>query len=134
VLDSTYKVILKQLELNQKIYFLDFGTFEMYERVGGDKLMGNVELGEGTILRYIPPRNRIKFVTSDALDRAINEGDFKMPNRRNSNKKTRAQIVKDYNERHKKDKPTSEELLVKALNTTKARHEKEEDEIRRLGK
>ena len=32
VLDSLYKVVLKQLKLNERIYFMDFGAFETYER------------------------------------------------------------------------------------------------------
>ena len=41
VLDALYKVTLKQLELNQRIYLLDFGAFEVYERPSGDKVMGD---------------------------------------------------------------------------------------------
>lgn len=37
VLDSLYKVVLKQLKLNERIYFMDFGAFEIYERPSGDK-------------------------------------------------------------------------------------------------
>ncbi len=133
VLDSLYKVILKQLQLNNRIYFMDFGAFEMYERPSGDKVMGDFDNG-GTIVRYVPPRNKIQFKVSDPLDRAINEGEFKPPNRRKLNKKTRAQIVREYNERHKNEKPTSEELLVKALNVSQARQENDDWKARRAKK
>ena len=133
ILDSLYKVILKQLELNKRIYFMDFGAFELYERPSGDKKMGDFENG-GTVIRYIAPRNRVWFKSSDALDRAINEGEFKPPNRKKKNKKTRAQIVKEYNARHKKEKPTTEELLVKALNVSQARQENDEWKVRQAKK
>ena len=37
ILEATYSVILKQLELNDRIYFYNFGAFEISERPGGDK-------------------------------------------------------------------------------------------------
>ena len=130
VLDAFYKVILKQLELNQRIYLLDFGAFEVYERPSGDKVMGDFENG-GTIVRYIAPRNKIAFIPSDALDNAINEGGYVVPTRKKKGAKSRRQIIKEYNERHKKDKPTTEELLVKALNVSQARQENDEFKVRR---
>ena len=130
VLDALYKVILKQLELNQRIYFNDFGAFELKERPSGDKAMGNFNVGE-TVVRYVEARNKIVFKTSDALDRAINEGEFVRPTRKKKNRKSRAQIVREYNDRHKADKPTTEELLVKALNVSQARKENDEFKVRR---
>ena len=130
VLDALYKVTLKQLELNQRIYFNDFGAFELKERPSGDKAMGNVNAGQ-TVVRYVEARNKIVFKTSDALDRAINEGEFVMPTRKKKNRKSRAQIVREYNDRHKADKPTTEELLVKALNVSQARKENDEFKVRR---
>ena len=130
VLDALYKVILKQLELNKRIYFNDFGAFELKERPSGDKAMGNFNVGE-TVVRYVEARNKIVFKTSDALDRAINEGEFVMPTRKKKNRKSRAQIVREYNDRHKADKPTTEELLVKALNVSQARKENDEFKVRR---
>lgn len=133
MLDSLYKVVLKQLELNNRIYFMDFGAFEMYERNSGDKKMGDFENG-GTIIRYVAPRNKILFKPSEALDRSINEDNFTPPNRRKKNKKSRAQIVREYNERHKNEKPTTEELLVKALNVSQARQENDEWKVRKAKK
>ena len=130
VLDALYKVTLKQLELNQRIYFNDFGAFELKERPSGDKAMGNFNVGE-TVVRYVEARNKIVFKTSDALDRAINEGEFVMPTRKKKNRKSRAQIVREYNDRHKVDKPTTEELLVKALNVSQARKENDEFKVRK---
>ena len=40
-------------------------------------------------------------------------------------------IVREYNERHKAEKPTTEELLVKALNVSQARKENDEFKVRR---
>lgn len=130
VLDALYKVILKQLELNKRIYFNNFGAFELKERPSGDKTMGTFIQGE-TVVRYIEARNKILFKPSDALDRAINEGGFVMPTRRKDKRKSRAQIVREYNERHKAEKPTTEELLVKALNVSQARKENDEFKVRR---
>jgi len=130
VLDALYKVILKQLELNKRIYFNNFGAFELKERPSGDKTMGTFIQGE-TVVRYIEARNKILFKSSDALDRAINEGGFVMPTRKKDRRKSRAQIVREYNERHKAEKPTTEELLVKALNVSQARKENDEFKVRR---
>ena len=130
VLDALYKVILKQLELNKRIYFNNFGAFELKERPSGDKAMGTFIQGE-TVVRYIEARNKILFKPSDALDRAINEGEFVMPTRKKDRRKSRAQIVREYNERHKAEKPTTEELLVKALNVSQARKENDEFKVRR---
>lgn len=133
VLDALYKVILKQLELNQRIYFNNFGAFELKERPSGDKAMGTFTAGE-TIIRYVEAKNKIMFKPSEALNRAINEGDFVMPTRRKDKRKSRAQIVREYNERHKAEKPTTEELLVKALNVSQARKENDEFKVRRAKK
>ena len=70
VLDSLYKVVLKQLKLNERIYFMDFGAFEIYERPSGDKKMGNFEEG-GSIIRYIAPKIKVLFKPSEALERAM---------------------------------------------------------------
>lgn len=129
VLDATYKVILKQLELNGRIYFYNFGAFELKERPSGDVRGGNFISGE-SVIRYIPPRNKIFFNVSDSFERAVNEGEFKAPSLRKKYRKSRAQIIKDYNDKHKKDKPSTEELLVKALNVSQARIENDKREIR----
>ena len=92
--------------------------------------MGTFIQGE-TVVRYIKARNKILFKPSDALDRAINEGGFVMPTRKKDRRKSRAQIVREYNERHKAEKPTTEELLVKALNVSQARKENDEFKVRR---
>ena len=42
-----------------------------------------------------------------------------------------ASFVREYNDRHKADKPTTEELLVKALNVSQARKENDEFKVRR---
>ena len=95
--------------------------------------MGTFVQGE-TIVRYVEARNKILFKPSDAFDRAINEGEFIMPTRKKKNRKSRAQIVREYNERHKTDKPTTEELLVKALNVSQARKENDDFKVRRAKK
>ena len=123
VLDATYSVILKQLELNKRIYFLDFGAFEIYERPSGDRVIGDFVNG-GTKIQYVPERNRVIFKMADPLDRAVNEGGYIRPSRKKKYKKSQAKIWRDYYERNKMvDKPTTEELVSKALNVSKARAE-----------
>ena len=133
ILDALYNVILKQLELNGRIYFYNFGAFELKERPSGDVRMGNFNSGE-TVVRYVAPRNKIFFNISESFDRAINEGEFKAPIRRKKYRKSRAQIIKDYNEKHKSEKPTTEELLAKALNVSQARKENDEVKVRKAKK
>jgi nucleoid DNA-binding protein len=128
VMDALYKVILKQLELNKRVYLFNFGAFEIYERSSGDKRMGDLVNG-GSIVRYIPPKTNIMFKPSDALENAINS-DFKMPTRRKVKKKSRQQILKEDKERYKKIKPTTEELLAKALNVSQARQENDENKLK----
>lgn len=127
ILNAMYKVILKQLELNQRIYFMDFGAFEMSERASGDRVVGDFVNG-GTMIKYIEPRNKVSFKPSATLDRAINEGHFEAPNRkRKKYPKSQAAMMKEYYQKNKMvAKPTIEELACRALNVSQARADKED--------
>ncbi len=130
ILEATYSVILKQLELNDRIYFYNFGAFEISERPGGDKRMGDPVNG-GTIVRYIKPKNMITFLPSSVFDKAVNEGNFQPPpTKRKPYKKSQVRMMKEYYKRNKVDnKPTVEEILVKALNVSQARKTDDKWEI-----
>ena len=63
-LHALYKVILRQLELNQRINIKNFGTFEIKERKSGERLINN-------------PRNNTEAV--DKVASSIKEFGFKVP-------------------------------------------------------
>lgn len=75
-LKAIYKVILKQLKLNKRIYFQGFGYFSIKEREGSYREIGNLNNGCEKQLFYIKPKNLIQFKTSERLDYCINENDF----------------------------------------------------------
>jgi nucleoid DNA-binding protein len=68
---STKKVILKQLQLNHRLSFPNFGIFEDYVREGKVKVMGSF-LG-GTQSVYINPKVLIKFKPSNTLIYELND-------------------------------------------------------------
>lgn len=112
-LSATYKVILAELKLNKRIFLKNFGAFETFETGGGDKKMG-VPTG-GTMIRYIHPRTKVKFKPSAVFERYINQDDYKIPpNKRN--KKPKAQVKMEHNERRRKPQPTVEDLVTEMLN------------------
>jgi nucleoid DNA-binding protein len=119
VLDATYRVILKQLELNEEICFYNFGKFEIYDRPSGDKLMGDLFNG-GTKINYVKPKKNIKFSPFKALDESINLNNFKLEKKR-KRKKTRKQVVETYRIKNLKPKPTMEEIFTASLNESMGR-------------
>ena len=79
-LKGIYKTILRQLELNQKIYFKDFGTFEIKMRKGMQKMINNPKDNTKQIYN-IEPKYVITFTPSKIFDYSVNENDFKRVNR-----------------------------------------------------
>jgi nucleoid DNA-binding protein len=76
-LHGLYKVILRQLELNQRIYIKGFGTFEVKERKSGERLINNPKNNKKQIY-YVKPRKFISFKAASKFSHSINEGDFKL--------------------------------------------------------
>ena len=76
-LRGLYKVILRQLELNQRIYIKGFGTFEIKERKSGERLINNPNNNIKQIY-YVKPRKFISFKAASKFNHSINEGDFRL--------------------------------------------------------
>ena len=76
-LRALYKVILRQLELNQRINIQGFGTFEIKERKSGERLINNPQTNEKQIY-YVEPRYSISFKAASNFDYSVNENNFKI--------------------------------------------------------
>ena len=76
-LRALYKVILRQLELNQRIYIKGFGTFEIKERKSGERLINNPRNNKKQIY-YVKPRYLISFKAASNFDFSVNENNFKI--------------------------------------------------------
>lgn len=76
-LRAILKVILRQLELHGKIYFKDFGTFEIRERKSGNREVYNPNKQRSEIV-YVKPKRIVTFRPSSKLDYMINENNFKI--------------------------------------------------------
>lgn len=76
-LRAIYKVILRQLELNQRIAIKGFGTFEIKERKSGVRLINNPQNNEKQ-LYYVEPRYSIGFKAASNFDYSVNENNFKL--------------------------------------------------------
>lgn len=74
-LKATYKVILKQLKLKNRIYFKGFGYWEIKERKSGEREINDPNNG-GSRLVYVKPRYSIFFKASKNFDIAVNENNF----------------------------------------------------------
>ena len=72
-----YKVILRQLELNQRINIKGFGTFEIKERKSGERLINNPKNNKKQIY-YVKPRYSISFKAASKFDYSVNENNFKI--------------------------------------------------------
>ena len=81
-LQAIYKVILRQLELNQRIHFKGFGIFEIKERKSGERLINNPRNNEMQIV-YFEPRYSISFRASSNFDYSVNENNFKITTDKN---------------------------------------------------
>lgn len=77
---ATYKVILKQLELNNSVYLKDFGTFKIKDRKSGSRIINNPNKNNEKQLVYVEPRLSITFKPSSVFDHSVNENNFKMSN------------------------------------------------------
>lgn len=75
-LRAIYKTILRQLDLNNKVEFRNFGIFEIKERKSGERIINNPSNGT-SYLTYVEPRNVIAFRPSEIFDFAVNENNFK---------------------------------------------------------
>lgn len=116
-LKGIYKTILRQLELNQKIYFKDFGTFEIKMRKGTQKMINNPK--DKTKQIYdIRPKYIISFTPSKVFDYSINENNFK----RVSRLKTAEKVEK--NKPPKKKPKHYKRNIVALLNKANAIQEK----------
>ena len=83
-LRALYKVILRQLELNQRINIKGFGIFEIKERKSGERLITNPKNNQKQIY-YVEPRYSISFRASSNFDYSVNENNFKIiSNERNT--------------------------------------------------
>lgn len=112
-LAAIQKVILKELKLNDRIHFKNFGTFEIFKSGGYDRRMGDFE--GGTKISYVKPKLRLGFSPSATMHRIINENDFE-PEKKVRRSKSRTKTNVAYNERRRKPKPTMEELVADMIN------------------
>ena len=76
-LRALYKVILRQLELNQRINIKGFGTFEIKERKSGERLINNPKNNQKQVY-YVEPRYSISFKAASNFDYSVNENNFKI--------------------------------------------------------
>ena len=76
-LHGLYKVILRQLELNQRINIKGFGTFEIKERKSGERLINNPKNNKKQIY-YVEPKYSITFKAASKFDYSVNENNFKI--------------------------------------------------------
>lgn len=112
-LNAIINVILKELKLNSRISIMNFGIFETFKIGGYDARIGNFD--GGSSVRYIKPKLRLKFSPSKTLDKAINENDFEIPERKKKGRSKRdTRIV--HNARRRVEKPTMEDIVTEMLN------------------
>ena len=100
-LRALYKVILRQLELNQRINIQGFGTFEIKERKSGERLINNPQTNEKQIY-YVEPRYLISFKAASNFDYSVNENDFKIvSDKRNNtlNRENRKPVIRSKTKR-----------------------------------
>lgn len=117
-LKGIYRTILRQLELNQKIYFKDFGTFEIKMRKGSQKMINNPK--DNTKQIYdIRPKYIISFTPSKVFDYSVNENNFKRVNRLKT-----AENVEKNKPPKKKPKKYYKRNIVGLLNKANAVQEK----------
>lgn len=92
-LKAIYKVILEQLELNQRINIKGFGCFEIKERKSGERVINNPKNNELQLV-YVKPKYSIFFKASSNFDYSVNENDFKITSDKKLKKNTRRLKVK----------------------------------------
>ena len=79
-LKGIYKTILRQLELNKKVNFKNFGHFEIKERKGGEREI-KIPSKRHKHITYVEPKFVITFKPSNVFDFCVNENDFKYDSR-----------------------------------------------------
>lgn len=77
-LQATYKVILDQLKLNNRINIKNFGIFEIKDRKSGERIVNNPNKDNEKQLVYVKPRKSITFRAAKKFDVSVNENDFKL--------------------------------------------------------
>ena len=100
-LRALYKVILRQLELNQRINIQGFGTFEIKERKSGERLINNPQTNEKQVY-YVEPKYSISFKAASNFDYSVNENDFKIvSDKRNNtlNRENRKPVIRSKTKR-----------------------------------
>ena len=91
----TYVIILRQLQLNNRIFFKNFGAFEIRQRQGGERVVGDFE--GGSKLVYVKPKNSISFKPSEIFDISFNENNFKIARNTNQRRKKKREKDNDIN-------------------------------------
>lgn len=100
-LRALYKVILRQLELNQRINIQGFGTFEIKERKSGERLINNPQNNQKQVY-YVEPRYSISFKAASNFDYSVNENNFKIvSDKRNNtlNRENRKPVIRSKTKR-----------------------------------
>ena len=100
-LRALYKVILRQLELNQRINIQGFGTVEIKERKSGERLINNPKNNQKQVY-YVEPRYSISFKAASNFDYSVNENDFKIvSDKRNNtlNRENRKSVIRSKTKR-----------------------------------
>ena len=98
-LRALYKVILRQLELHNRICIKGFGVFEIKERKSGERIINNPIINEKQIV-YVKPKYSISFRASSKFDFSVNENDFKIATDKKI-KKYNSEKNKSYKKRKK---------------------------------
>lgn len=109
-LRATYKVILKQLKLKNRVYFKDFGYWEIKQRKSGEREINDPKTREKRLI-YVKPKYSIFFKSSLNFDLAVNENDFNIINK-NSEKKIKREVKM-------KDKKMNSADLINLANSRK---------------
>ena len=101
-LTALYKVILRQLELHNRILIKGFGVFEIKERKSGERIINNPILNEKQIV-YVEPRYSISFRAANKFDVSVNENNFKLADDKKVKKHNSNKVTK-HKKKHKKMK------------------------------
>lgn len=124
VLDGFYQAILDNFCVgNDEVHLEGFGTFKHWMTKGGDKKIWDFETGD-TKLLYCPPKHKMTFVPSKKFLDYMENDTWEFERRRYKPKSTRkhkAEKREEKNAKRRKEKPTSEMILVDAINRANKR-------------
>lgn len=108
-LKAIYKVILRQLQLNKRISFKDFGYFEIKERKNGERLIYDPTVNKKKIV-YVKPKFSIFFKAYDKFDCSVNNDftivtnkELKAMKKKDSPMSSVADLLNKANERRKEE-------------------------------